>query len=177
MRTYRLTGARMPVRARPSPFSKEHRYLVAAVVSPLMDKSFRSSTADGAVVEFGLVRHALLAKLAQGTLRHEDVCDAHPELLRAAKHIGRSTGETCPVCAEAELVEVTYVFGSRLPPGGTCPTSRAELLKLERREEPVQCYAVEVCVACSFHHLVRKWSAGGRSVRRTSVRQQRKVGE
>ena len=86
-----------------------------------MDKSFRTSTADGAVVEFGLVRHALLAKLAAGTLRYEDVCDAHPELLRAAKNIGRSTGETCPVCREAELVEVTYVFGARLPAGGTCP--------------------------------------------------------
>ena len=52
-------------------------------MSPLMDKSFRTSTADGAVVEFGLVRHALLAKLADGSLRHEDICDAHPELLRA----------------------------------------------------------------------------------------------
>lgn len=142
-----------------------------------MDKTFRTSTADGAVVEFGLVRHALLAKLAAGTLRYEDICDAHPELLRAAKNIGRSTGETCPVCSDAELVEVTYVFGVRLPAGGTCPTSRQELLKLERREDPVQCYAVEVCVACSFHHLVRKWSAGGRRTRRAPVRQQRKVGE
>jgi hypothetical protein len=51
------------------------------------------------------------------------------------------------------------------------------LLKLERRGEPVQCYAVEVCVACSFHHLVRKWSAGGRQVRRVPIRQQREVGE
>ena len=31
-----------------------------------MNKSFRTSTADGAVVEFGLVRHALLAKLDDG---------------------------------------------------------------------------------------------------------------
>jgi hypothetical protein len=50
------------------------------------------------------------------------------------------------------------------------------LLKLERREEPVQCYAVEVCVGCNFHHLVRKWSAGGRRARRANV-QQKKVGE
>jgi hypothetical protein len=124
-----------------------------------MDKRFRTSTANGAVVEFGLVRHALLAKVAAGTIRYEDVCDAHPELLRAAKNLGRKTGETCPVCSDVELVEVTYVFGARLPSGGTCPTTRAELLKLERREEPVQCYAVEVCVGCSFHHLVRKWSS------------------
>lgn len=131
-----------------------------------MDKRFRSSTADGAVVEFGLVRHALLEKLAMGQLRYEDVCDAHPELLRAARNIGRRSGETCPVCAEQELVEVTYVFGARLPAGGTCPATRAELLKLERREDAVQCYAVEVCVGCSFHHLARRWGAGARRSRR-----------
>jgi hypothetical protein len=146
------------------------------VVSRLMDNGFRASTADGAVVEFGLVRHALLAKVAAGLVRIEDVCDAHPELLRAARNFGRSTGETCPVCHDEQLVEVTYVFGARLPAGGTCPSSRAELLKLERREEPVQCYAVEVCVACSFHHLVRKWIAGGRRARRV-LGQRKKVGE
>ena len=142
-----------------------------------MDKRFRTSTADGAVVEFGLVRHALLAKVAAGIIRYEDVCDAHPELLRAAKNLGRRTGETCPVCSDVELVEVTYVFGARLPAGGTCPTSRAELLKLERREEPVQCYAVEVCVGCNFHHLVRKWAAGARRARRANAMERKEVGE
>jgi hypothetical protein len=140
-----------------------------------MEKRFATSTADGAVVEFGLVRRALLAKLAAGQLRYEDVCDAHPELLRAARNIGRRSGETCPVCGDAELVEVTYVFGARLPAGGTCPSTRAELLKLERRAEAVQCYAVEVCVACSFHHLARKWAAGGRPARRAVIA--KKVGE
>ncbi len=130
-----------------------------------MDRGLGRSSADGAVVEFGLVRRALLARLAEGAISRDEVCDAHPELLRAARHLGRATGETCPVCDETELVEVTYVFGSRLPPGGACPTSRAELLKLERREEPVHCYAVECCTACSFHHLARRWSAGGRRAR------------
>jgi hypothetical protein len=92
--------------------------------------------------------------------------------LRAARNLGRSTGENCPVCHDAELVEVTYVFGARLPSGGTCPSTRAELLKLERREDPVQCYAVEVCVACSFHHLVRKWAAGGKTRRNASFAQE-----
>ena len=127
-----------------------------------MERWFASSSADGAVVEFGLVRRALLAKLASGVVRREDICDAHPELLRAATNLGRASGERCPVCQSRELVEVTYVFGARLPAGGTCPTTRAELSKFERREEPVQCYAVEVCTACHFHHLARKWSAGGR---------------
>ncbi|MGA2124200.1 MAG: DUF5318 family protein, partial [Acidimicrobiales bacterium] len=97
-------------------------------------------------------------------------------LLRAGRNLGRKTGETCPVCGDAELVEVTYVFGVRLPSGGTCPATRAELLKLERREEPVQCYAVEICVECSFHHLARKWAAGGRRSRRRAPLA-REVGE
>jgi hypothetical protein len=119
------------------------------------------SSADGAVVEYGLIRHALLSALTAGAISRDDVCDAHPELLRAATHLGRASGERCPVCEDADLVEVTYVFGARLPAGGACPSTRAELSKLERREEPVQCYAVEVCTACHFHHLARKWSAGG----------------
>jgi hypothetical protein len=134
----------------------------------------RKSTADGAVVEFGLVRAVLLQRLANGTLRREDLCDAHPELLRAATNIGRKTGETCPICDEKELVEVTYVFGAKLPPGGTCPLTRADLLRLERRAEPVLCYAVEVCTACHFHHLARKWAAGG--VKARPARAARTVG-
>jgi len=141
-----------------------------------MENRLGSSSADGAVVEFGLVRRALLAKVAAGELRHEDVCDAHPELLRAARNIGRATGERCPVCGDAELVEVTYVFGARLPAGGTCPTTRAELSKLERREEPVQCYAVEVCAECHFHHLARRWAAGARRSRKIAAQRSR-VGE
>ena len=136
----------------------------AGSVAP-MTEQIRSTTADGAVVEYGLVRHALLAALAEGALGRDDICDAHPELVRAATHLGRKTGEKCPVCEEALLREVTYVFGARLPAGGACPSTRAELLKLERREEPVQCYAVEVCTSCHFHHLARKWSAGARKAR------------
>ncbi len=135
------------------------------ITSRTMNEALRRSTATGAVVEYGLVRHALLAKVAEGALGLEEVCDAHPELVRAATHLGRRTGETCPICEEAQLKIVTYVFGARLPAGGACPSTRAELLKLERREEPVLCYAVEVCVKCHFHHLARKWSAGGRRPR------------
>ncbi|MFI5035693.1 MAG: DUF5318 family protein [Acidimicrobiales bacterium] len=141
-----------------------------------MESRLGASTANGAVVEFGLVRRALLARVVAGELRRDDVCDAHPELLRAARNVGRATGERCPVCGDAELVEVTYVFGARLPAGGTCPATRAELSKFERREEPVQCYAVEVCADCHFHHLARRWASGGRRARRVLAERSR-VGE
>jgi len=118
------------------------------------------------VVEYGLVRHGLVEALRRGRVRREDVCDAHPELLRAARGVGRPSDRACPVCDATPTREVTYVFGAKLPPGGTCPSTKAELTRLERREEPVVCYAVEVCVVCKFHHLVRKWQAGGRTQRR-----------
>jgi hypothetical protein len=122
------------------------------------------------VVEYGLVRHRLVESLRKGKVRREDVCDAHPELLRAAQHLGRPSERSCPVCDAPTTREVTYVFGAKLPPGGTCPSTKAELARLERREEPVVCYAVEACTACGFHHLARKWQAGGRTARRPAKR-------
>ena len=113
------------------------------------------------VVEYGLVRHALIEAVKSGRLRREDICDAHPELLRAAAHLGRPAGHDCPVCDSTNLKMVTYVFGAHLPPGGDCPPSVKELVKLEKRELPVQCYSVDVCLECHFHHLARKWNAGG----------------
>jgi hypothetical protein len=139
------------------------------VYSRAMAQRGSGTSADGAVVEYGLVRRALLLAVAQGTVGKGDVCDAHPELVRAATHLGRPSGERCPICEASDLVEVTYVFGAKLPPGGACPSTRAELGRLERREEPVQCYAVEVCTSCHFHHLVRKWLAGGRPARATKA--------
>jgi Family of unknown function (DUF5318) len=128
----------------------------------------REVPARSGVVEYGLVRHRVLESLKKGRLRREDVCDAHPELLRAAQHVGVPTDRPCPVCDAASTAEVTYVCGSRLPPGGTCPSTRTELSRLERREEPVICFAVEACTACGFHHLARKWQAGGRPARRAA---------
>jgi Zn ribbon nucleic-acid-binding protein len=127
----------------------------------------RSEPQRSGVVEYGLVRHSLIEAVRRGRVRREDVCDAHPELLRAAANLGRPTGQTCPVCDADPTVEVTYVFGAKLPPGGTCPSTKAELARLERREDPVICYAVEACTACGFHHLARKWQAGGKRVRRS----------
>jgi len=34
-----------------------------------------------------------------------------------------------------------------------------------------------VCIGCSFHHLVRKWSAGGRRARRVNAIERQEVGE
>jgi hypothetical protein len=127
-------------------------------------KEAKASAATGADarVEYRLMRNAIVRDVQKGRLSREDVCDAHSERLRAARNVGKPLGERCPICEAADTVEVTYVFGTRLPPGGLCPGSATELNRLRRRSEPVLCYDVEVCPACAWHHLTRKYSAGGR---------------
>ena len=114
----------------------------------------------GGRVEYLLARNAIVREYRKGRLSRTDVCDAHPELLRVASNLGRHTGHECPICEAAELVEVTFVFGSRLPPGGRCVASQTELGRYWRRKEPVVCYVIEVCTDCSWNHLSRMYPAG-----------------
>ena len=124
--------------------------------------SSRAVSADiSAGVEYRLVRNAVVREVERGRAQKIDVCDAHPELLRAARNVGKRLDETCPMCTESDLVMVTFVFGAKLPAGGRCPGTTAELNQLRRRPEPVLCYEVEVCPACAWHHLMRKYPAGG----------------
>ena len=114
----------------------------------------------GGRVEYLLARNAVVREYRKGRLSRLDVCDAHPELLRVARNLGRPSAEPCPICDDAALVEVTFVFGSRLPPGGRCVATQAELARYARRKDPVVCYVIEVCVECSWNHLSRMYPAG-----------------
>ena len=111
-----------------------------------------------AQVDYRLARRHLVSELKRGRLSRLEVCDAHPELLRAARHAGRPSAEDCPVCESEELVLVSYAFGPRLPAHGRCVASGEELAKLARRGAQLTCYVVEVCLACSWNHLTRAFS-------------------
>ncbi len=111
-------------------------------------------------MEYVLARNAVIREYHRGRLSRLDVCDAHPELLRAGRNLGRPSGESCPICEEADLVEVTFVFGARLPPGGRCVATQTELTRYWRRKDPVVCYVIEVCTECSWNHLTRMYPAG-----------------
>ena len=117
---------------------------------------------QGAVVDYSLARAATLRAWRAGELGRHDVCDAQRELQRNAQFCGQATGRRCPVCAENEVVEVTYAFGSRLPKHGRCVTTRAEIERLRRRVSVSTGYVVEVCTACGWNHLVRRIALGGR---------------
>jgi Family of unknown function (DUF5318) len=125
----------------------------------------RGADSPGAGVEYRLVRNAVVRDVRRGKLQRTDVCDAHPELLRAARNVGVPTEEACPICDDARMVKVTFVFGAGLPPGGRCPGTATELARLRRRPDPVVCYEVEACPSCAWHHLVRRYPAGGRAPR------------
>ncbi len=116
----------------------------------------------GGEVDYRLARNAIVSQFQKGRLSRLDVCDAHPELLRAAVNVGDETREDCPICQEVKVRLVTYAFGSGLPPSGVCVTSKSEMTRLSRRSASLACYVVEVCPNCSWNHLARSFAISRR---------------
>src|SRR6478736_443602 len=123
--------------------------------------SFRPGAIRGAVsgtpgeIDYRLARRSLISEFKKGRLAQHEVCDAHPELRRAAQECSEATSMVCPICEDDHVVLVSYVFGPRLPAHGRCITSKAELRKLAKRSGEFACYVVEVCPSCSWNHLAR----------------------
>ena len=115
----------------------------------------------GPVVDYALARRSTLALLRRGVLATTAVCDAHPELLRAGKNIGEQGPEPCPVCSHDTLRFVRYVYGDELKHNnGRVVYPAAWLGELVERHDNFTCYVVEVCVDCSWNHLVRSYVTG-----------------
>ena len=106
-------------------------------------------------IDYRLARQSVLSEVRKGRIARQELCDAHPELARAARECGDPTTVTCPVCEDAKVVLVSYVFGPRLPAFGRCITSRRELQAIAKRSGDFSCYVVEVCPDCSWNHLAR----------------------
>lgn len=108
-------------------------------------------------IDYRLARAGVLTQFRNGELSRTEVCDAHPELRRAAREVGTPTAGECPICErDGRLTHVTYVFGPRLPKHGRCISLRGELARLARRPGVHVAYTVEVCTECSWNHLVRR---------------------
>jgi hypothetical protein len=107
----------------------------------------------GGIVDHRLSRRALINEYRRGRLRRDQLCDAHPELLRAARNFGDETTVQCPICQVTNVVLVTYVFGPRLPKHGRCVTRPDELDQYRRDQHTA--YVVEACHGCGWHHLLR----------------------
>lgn len=120
----------------------------------------QGSLRGAGVVDHRLARRHLVNEFKRGRLRQDQVCDAHPELIRAARHVGSPASAACPICDEHELRLVTYVFGPRLPAHGRCVGSAEELARLAVRPDELTAYVVEACTACRWHHLLRVLPVG-----------------
>jgi hypothetical protein len=138
-------------------------HLGMSVSGRSFDPTIRPPQLSGPVVDYSLARRSVLASLRRGALDTSDVCDAHPELVRAAKHIGEERAERCPVCSHESLKRVEYVFGDELKRNSGRVVYPPEWLsELSRAHDHFTCYVVEVCTDCSWNHLVRAYSAGRR---------------
>lgn len=106
-------------------------------------------------IDFVLARRATLREFKRGAIARNEICDAQPELIRAAKNVGVPKTDACPVCEEHVLVNLLYAFGSKLPAHGRCLTNEAEIEKLIRSNLSTKIYQVEVCFKCGWNHLDR----------------------
>lgn len=98
----------------------------------------------------------LINQVRVGRIGRSEVCDAHPELIRAAEHVGTETSAICPICEEQPLRIVTYVFGHGLSASGRCVSDAKQLRRLARRKTGERtAYVVEACTGCRWHHLLR----------------------
>ena len=103
---------------------------------------------------YALARRAVLRDLRRGVRSRNDVCDAHPEFVRAARNVGERAGIKCPVCEGRDVYYVSYVYGDGLrQANGRCLSYPGELEKLRAKHDEFDRYVVEVCTDCRWNHL------------------------
>lgn len=172
---------RNPARRRVDPGGPAPRGGWAGSTYPVRVTSSAGRTGAGlppaarrAVVDYALQRRARLADLFAGRASADDVCDAHPYLLRAAKFYGQPVPAPCPVCRKDCLFEVRYVYGDALKATAGQAKTQAELTELATKVAEFSVYVVEVCSGCSWNHLTTSYVMGrgvAGPARRRSARQ------
>jgi hypothetical protein len=103
-------------------------------------------------VDYTLAKRSVLRDLRAGRVSRMDVCDAHPDLVRAARYSGDRTFESCPVCRSGELLLVAYAFADELKKENGRVWPRDDIAPLGKFRE-ARLYTVEVCPDCSWNHL------------------------
>ena len=119
-------------------------------------------TAVPSVTDYALARRAVLRDFRSGALTRLDVCDAHPELMRAAQNIGVRHRRPVPGVRRVQPAP-REVRLRRQAQAGQRPghQNTAELAKLGASCDEFACYDVEVCLDCQWNHL-RRQSLHGR---------------
>jgi hypothetical protein len=114
-------------------------------------------------VDYSLARRAVLRDYHSGQISRFEICDAHPDLLRAARYSGEKTSLACPVCDGGPLLLVAYAFSDTFPKGENGKVwprnDLGPLLKLR----DARLYTVEVCLDCSWNHVLSQMTFAGRA--------------
>ena len=105
------------------------------------------------VVDYTLAKRAVLRDFRRGLLSRLDICDAHPELMRAARYIGEEIPQGCPVCDQRHLRVLAYVFADELKRNNGRVWTVDQGAALAAKCRDAKCYVVEVCTGCSWNHL------------------------
>jgi hypothetical protein len=105
------------------------------------------------VVDYTLAKRSLLRDARRGLLAMTDICDAHPELLRAARHVGEQASRQCPVCDRDDLRLLAYVYADELKRDNGRVWAIDKALAITASCRNGTCYIVEVCTRCSWNHL------------------------
>ena len=112
------------------------------------------------VVDYALRRRSLLARVHAGRVGVDEVCDANPYLLQAARFHGEPSDVACPVCRKELLTKVSWVFGDELKHAANSARTSEELARMATLFEEFNVYVVEVCRTCGWNHLVLSYVLG-----------------
>ena len=105
------------------------------------------------VVDYTLAKRALIRDFRSGLLSRLEICDAHPEPLRAARYLGAEASRPCPVCKGFELRLLAYVYADGLKNNNGRAFEVEEGLSFAAAQRGGACYVVEVCTSCNWNHL------------------------
>ncbi|MFM7718274.1 MAG: DUF5318 family protein [Actinomycetota bacterium] len=130
-----------------------------AKVGPAAKGRRTGTRARLANVDYSLAKRALLLRAHTGLLSKADICDAHPDLVRAGTHVGEPARRRCPVCGESKLRLLAYVFGDDLKADNGRVWPLATGLRLAADRRGAWCYIVEVCIGCKWNHLSEAYVA------------------
>lgn len=114
-----------------------------------------AANSAGGSIDYRLARERVIQAYLSGEATRSEVCDAQDELMRNARECGASLDAPCPICHDVDVVQVTYIFGPRLPAAGRCMVTKADYERIRRRKGDFTAYDVEVCPACKWNHLLR----------------------
>jgi Family of unknown function (DUF5318) len=105
------------------------------------------------VVDYTLAKRSIIRQARYGVISLNEICDAHPELLRAARYVGEQVARRCPVCDQYDLRLLAYVYADELKRDNGRVWEKDKALALAASCKGGACYVVEVCTGCSWNHL------------------------